>query len=85
MGFLSMENSVFNFFAIPSQINFNGQCILYGSTEKKDTGFTMNPGGAANCNFVIYASVFCMIFYGLAMGLYNLYAVVRSRKDPQIG
>ncbi|WAR20262.1 hypothetical protein MAR_002100 [Mya arenaria] len=40
---------------------------------------------AMNCNFPIYFSVFGLIFYGLGTGLYNLYAVLRSRKDPEIG
>jgi len=72
-------------FNLHPQINFNGQCILYGSTEKQDESFVMKPGSASNCNFVIYASVFCMIFYGLPMGLYYFYAVIRSKKDSQIG
>ncbi|XP_052768451.1 transmembrane protein 179-like isoform X2 [Mya arenaria] len=74
--------------AIPIGVNrstFQGDCILYASTEWTDKSFTLQPSSAMNCNFPIYFSVFGLIFYGLGTGLYNLYAVLRSRKDPEIG
>ncbi|XP_045187110.1 uncharacterized protein LOC123544980 isoform X2 [Mercenaria mercenaria] len=68
------------------QINFNGQCVLYADFNWKNaTNFVMTGSSATNCNFPIYFSVFGLIFYGLATGLYNSYAVIRSMKDPDIG
>lgn len=75
--------------AIPvgvNRINFGGSCILYADFDWKNSSyFVMKGSSDANCNFPIYFSVFALIFYGLATGLYNTYAVIRSRKDPEIG
>lgn len=69
-----------------NRINFQGQCILYADFKWKNaTSFVMTGSSATNCNFPIYFSVFGLIFYGLATGLYNSYAVIRSTKDPEIG
>lgn len=75
--------------AIPvgvNRTNFQGQCILYSDfVWQNETSFTMMASSDTNCNFPIYYSVFALIFYGLGTGLYNVYAVIRSTKDPDIG
>ncbi|XP_060560103.1 transmembrane protein 179-like [Ruditapes philippinarum] len=69
-----------------NRINFQGQCILYADFKWNNaTSFVMTGSSSVNCNFPIYFSVFGLIFYGLGTGLYNLYAVIRSMKDPEIG
>ncbi|KAL4238452.1 hypothetical protein ACF0H5_003160 [Mactra antiquata] len=66
--------------------NFQGTCILYGNIEWKNaTSFVLHGSSSSNCNFPIYFGVFGLIFYGLATGLYNSYAVIKSRRDPDIG
>ncbi|KAH3853745.1 transmembrane protein 179-like [Dreissena polymorpha] len=74
--------------AIPigvNRINFKGNCILYADTKWSNNEFLIPSSNAGNCNFPIYFSVFGLIFYGLGLGLYNMYAVIRSRKDPAFG
>ena len=67
------------------QIEASGGCLLYGSIKPvNSTSFTTTAGQKVNCNFPIYVGVFGCIFYGLGMGMYNLYAIYTSRKDPCI-
>ncbi|CAC5394146.1 unnamed protein product [Mytilus coruscus] len=68
-------------------INFDGMCMLYADFEKGDGiyKFRMQSSSRANCNFPVYMSVFACIFYGLALGCYNAYAVRKSRANQNIG
>ena len=68
------------------QSNFQGICILYGKIDwEESVKFLLHGSSASNCNFPIYFCVFGIIFYGLMNGLYNIYAMCRSRKEPSIG
>ena len=51
----------------------------------KDKTLRMEGSDAPNCEFPIYFGIFCMIFWGLALGAYDMYAVCKSRRDPTIG
>ncbi|VDI04859.1 Hypothetical predicted protein, partial [Mytilus galloprovincialis] len=67
--------------------NFDGMCILYADFEKGDGKykFMMTSSSKVNCNFPVYMSVFACIFYGLALGSYNAYAVRKSTANRNIG
>lgn len=62
-------------------------CILYADFEKGDGKykFMMTSSSKVNCNFPVYMSVFACIFYGLALGSYNAYAVRKSTANRNIG
>ncbi|XP_071163666.1 transmembrane protein 179B-like [Mytilus edulis] len=66
---------------------FEGMCILYADFEKGDGNykFMMTSSNKVNCNFPVYMSVFACIFYGLALGSYNAYAVRKSTANQNIG
>lgn len=67
---------------------FKGDCILFAtftvsSTDKNSV--VMHSSDVANCEFPVYFGVFGMTLYGLGMGIYNMYAVCKSRRDQTIG
>ncbi|XP_022329834.1 transmembrane protein 179B-like [Crassostrea virginica] len=66
-------------------IEASGRCLLYSTIKPVNaTLFTTTPGQKGNCDFPIYVGVFGCIFYGLGMGIYNSYAIYKSRNDPSI-
>nr|XP_022331691.1 transmembrane protein 179B-like [Crassostrea virginica] len=66
-------------------IEASGGCLLYSTIKSFNSTFLIvNFGQKVNCNVPIYVGVFVCIFYGLGMGMYNLYAIYKSRKDPCI-
>lgn len=80
--FCCIQTKTFSF-----QNNFDGMCILYADFEKGDGKykFMMTSSSKVNCNFPVYMSVFACIFYGLALGSYNAYAVRKSTANRNIG
>ncbi|KAK3605492.1 hypothetical protein CHS0354_004044 [Potamilus streckersoni] len=69
-----------------NRIDFKGQCILYSEAELTNISrYIKRASIDTNCSFPIYLSVFVCIFYGLAVGIYNGFALYKSTKDPTIG
>nr|XP_034324624.1 transmembrane protein 179B-like [Crassostrea gigas] len=73
--------------SIPIGISQNEfkECLLYGTLEPYDKStFNLSSGTKTNCDFPLYFGVFVCIVYAFGMGVFNLYVIYKSQKDPSI-
>ncbi|XP_013400801.1 transmembrane protein 179 [Lingula anatina] len=61
--------------------NFQGECLLYGKVVWNSTQFTPSLTVGGVCHFLVVYFVVAIILYGIAVGLYGVYALCQRDKD----
>lgn len=65
-----------------NKTNFDGQCMLYAEVKALNN---IVQSDVKNCDFPVYYGVLGMIIAAVVLGLYYVYGVYKSIRDPDFG